>query len=92
MQDPNRKLLGFCESYIEGNWISADPTYDAEMCKKAGLKTVEFDGRTPAILHKNDLNGSLHLDYIRDRGFFQDFPCEKIKRKWRKEYKWQLRL
>jgi hypothetical protein len=53
---------------------------------KSGLKTVEFDGKTPAILHKTDLQGRPSIDYLKYYEPSHDLPFEEIKKKWEEVY------
>lgn len=69
---------GYNELYIDGKWIKVTPTFDLDMCKRLNLRPVEFDGHNPAIFHKYDLNGRLHIEYVNDHGHFADLPYEKI--------------
>ena len=79
---------GFCEFYIDEKWIAATPAFDKEMCEKTGLKTVEFDGKTPAVLHKTDLEGKPSIDYLKYYEPSHDLPFEEIKRKWMEAYEY----
>jgi len=69
---------GYNELYIDNRWIKVTPTFDIDMCKRLNLKPVEFDGHNPAIFHSHDLNGRLHIEYIKDHGHFADLPFETV--------------
>ena len=71
---------GLADLYIEGRWVRATPTYDKEYCAKAGVGPVEFDGRQDAMLPAYALDGRLNVEYVLDRGFFDDLPLEDIRR------------
>jgi transglutaminase-like putative cysteine protease len=69
---------GYNELYIDGRWIKVTPTFDRGMCQRLNLKLVEFDGHNPAIFHSHDLNGQLHIEYIKNHGHFADLPFETV--------------
>jgi transglutaminase-like putative cysteine protease len=77
---------GYNELYIDGRWIKVTPIFDSGMCQRLSLKPVEFDGHNPAIFHSHDLNGKLHIEYIKDHGHFADFPFETVINGFRSAY------
>lgn len=77
---------GYNELHVDGRWIKVTPTFDVGMCKRLGLKVVEFDGHTQAIFHSHDLNGRLHIEYVNDHGVFADLPLQTILNGFRRAY------
>ena len=71
---------GLSDLYVEGRWVKATPTYDLGYCMKAGIAPVEFDGKTDALLPLCTLDGRLNIEYIQDRGFFDDLPLYEIRK------------
>jgi len=71
---------GLTELYIKGHWIKATPTYDIIYCKKAGIAPVDFDGEMDAMLPAYTLDGRPNVEYILDKGFFEDLPIDEIRR------------
>jgi transglutaminase-like putative cysteine protease len=71
---------GLVDLCIEGRWVKATPTYDKEYCGKAGIGTVEFDGTRDAMLLAKALDGRPNVEYIQDRGFFDDLPLKDIRK------------
>ena len=69
---------GYTDLYIDGSWAKAAPTFDIVSCMNAGLRTVDFDGRNDALLPSTTLDGRPHIEYIEDRGFFDDVPFDTI--------------
>ena len=69
---------GYTELYIEDKWIKVAPTFDIGMCQKNRFKTVEFDGRHDAMLPSHNLDGEPHIEYVQDRGHFDDLPFDSI--------------
>ncbi|HVN25737.1 MAG TPA: transglutaminase family protein [Syntrophorhabdales bacterium] len=71
---------GLADLNIHGRWIKATPTYDSQYCKKAGVEPIEFDGTNDALLPLRAVDGRLNVDYIKDRGFFEDLPLDEIRK------------
>jgi transglutaminase-like putative cysteine protease len=71
---------GLTDLYVNGQWIKATPTYDLEYCKKAGIAPVEFDGQSDALLPLSTLDGKPNVEYIQDRGFFEELPLNQIRK------------
>jgi transglutaminase-like putative cysteine protease len=71
---------GLTDLYVEGNWVKATPTYDLGYCRKAGIAPVEFDGKSDALLPFDTLEGRLNIEYIQDRGYFDDLPLDEIRK------------
>ena len=69
---------GYDELHVDGRWVKVTPTFDIAMCKRLGLRVVEFDGHNQAIFHSHDLNGRLHIEYVNDHGVFADLPLDTI--------------
>jgi transglutaminase-like putative cysteine protease len=69
---------GYTDLFIEGAWIKATPTFDLASCKEAGLRPVEFDGQHDALLPSTTLDGRRHVEYVEDRGVFEDVPFDLI--------------
>ena len=69
---------GYTELFLDNNWIKVTPAFNIEMCDKLGLKTVEFDGKLDAILPQTTLNGEKYIEYVKDRGVYNDFPFDLI--------------
>ena len=69
---------GYDELYIEGKWVKATPAFDLRMCQRNRIIPVEFDGKNDAILPSHNLDGNLHIEYVRDHGHYDDLPFDKI--------------
>lgn len=69
---------GYTDLYLEGSWIKAAPTFDIVSCENGGLRPVDFDGRHDALLPSTTLDGKPHIEYIEDRGVFEDVPLDAI--------------
>lgn len=77
---------GYSELYIEGKWVKATPTFNLSLCKRFGVKALDFDGTHDALLHPFDSRGQRHMEYIKDHGSFADVPHELIVEMFRRHY------
>lgn len=69
---------GYTELYLEGRWLKASTAFNIELCDRFGVKVLEFDGTTDALMHPYDKAGHRHMEYVRQRGSYQDLPLEEI--------------
>jgi transglutaminase-like putative cysteine protease len=69
---------GYDELFLRGKWIKVTPTFDSRMCERLGLIPVEFDGIHHALFNSHTRDGRLHVEYVRQRGYFHDFPFEDV--------------
>ena len=69
---------GYNELFLWNHWIKVTPTFDIRMCQRIGLVPVEFDGTHPALFHSHTRDGQLHVEYVRQRGYYADFPFDEV--------------
>jgi transglutaminase-like putative cysteine protease len=82
-----RKLLGtdvyiwhgYAEVWLEGGWVKCTPAFNLSLCEKFGIHPLEFDGVNDSIYHPYDKAGNLHMEYVNERGSFEDMPLEQIR-------------
>jgi len=72
---------GYTQFYIDGKWVCATPTFDKGLCDNLGVPTVEFDGRSDALLPEKDLRGDPYIEYLKKFPHYDDLPFEWIKKK-----------
>ena len=77
---------GYSLLYLNGKWVKATPAFDLNLCKRLDIIPVEFDGEKDAVFHLYDRQGRLHMEYLNDRGAFDDLPLEQIIETFRDEY------
>jgi transglutaminase-like putative cysteine protease len=70
---------GYNQFFLNGRWINAAATFDKVLCEKAGLPTVEFDGKRDAILPEKDLQGAPYIEYIERFPPKEDLPFDWIR-------------
>ena len=69
---------GYTELYLEGRWVKATPAFNLSLCKRFGVRPLEFDGKSDSLFHEFDQGGRRHMEYIRQRGHFADVPYDTI--------------
>jgi transglutaminase-like putative cysteine protease len=72
---------GYNQFFLDGKWVSAAATFDKELCEKNGLPTVEFDGRSNAVLPERDLQGEPFIEYVEKFTPRDDLPFAWIARR-----------
>ncbi|MBS2037677.1 transglutaminase family protein [bacterium] len=82
---------GFSEIFLEGKWVKATPAFNLELCVKAGLAPLEFDGRGDSIFHEYD-GGRQHMQYLKMHGSYDEIPLARMLASYRELYPhWDLR-
>ncbi len=69
---------GWSELYIDGAWRKATPAFNAELCARFGVPPLTFDGSADALLHPFAADGSAYMEYVRERGVYDDLPLGSI--------------
>lgn len=69
---------GYTDLYVEGRWRKATPAFNATLCARAGVPPLEFDGTDDALLHPFSGDGSAYMEYVQDRGVYDDLPLQEI--------------
>ena len=69
---------GYSELLLEGRWFKLSSAFNIELCERFGVKTLDFDGTDDALMHPFDSNGNRHMEYVNQRGSFDDLPYEQI--------------
>ncbi len=69
---------GYTVIWLDGAWRKATPAFNIELCERFGLLPLEFDGENDSIYHPFDKTGQRHMEYVRQRGAFDDMPLAQI--------------
>jgi transglutaminase-like putative cysteine protease len=77
---------GYAELFLGGRWVKATPAFDRGLCARFGVRPLEFDATTDALLHPSDVSGRRHMEYVNDRGAFADVPVADIMAAFRMHY------
>ncbi|MCC8965012.1 transglutaminase domain-containing protein [Bradyrhizobium sp. Pear76] len=77
---------GFTEVFVDGAWRKATPTFNDTLCAKLGVKPLDFDGHSDALLHPFDGEGRAYMQYVNDHGTYHDVPAKFLMREMAREY------
>jgi transglutaminase-like putative cysteine protease len=77
---------GYTEIRVGDRWFKATPAFNIELCERFGLKPLDFDGRTDSIYHPYDRHGQRHMEYVNQRGSFDDMPLARIRADFARDY------
>ena len=69
---------GYADIWLDGQWVKATPAFNLSLCERFGLLPLEFDGRSDSIYHPFDSAGNRHMEYVQQRGAFDDLPLAQI--------------
>lgn len=69
---------GYADIWLQGQWVKATPAFNIELCDKFGLLPLAFDGLSDSIYHPFDKAGQRHMEYVKQRGCFDDMPLTQI--------------
>ena len=69
---------GYTEAWIEGAWRKATPAFNLSLCERFGLLPLEWNGLDDSLYHPYDRAGQRHMEYVRQRGSFDDVPLAQI--------------
>jgi transglutaminase-like putative cysteine protease len=77
---------GYTTVQLEGRWVKATPAFNVELCDKFGLLPLDFDGRHDSLYHPFDREGRKHMEYVNERGEFDDVPIDAMVATFRERY------
>ena len=69
---------GYADLFLEGKWVKATPAFNLSLCERFGLHPLEFNGRDDSIYHEFDKAGNRHMEYVHQRGAFDDMPLAQM--------------
>jgi len=69
---------GYSELLLDGRWFKLSTAFNIELCDRFGVKVLEFDGTDDALMHPFDKAGNRHMEYVNQRGSFDDLPLDRI--------------
>jgi len=72
---------GYVIADLGGRELKITPAFDSRLCA-----FFEFDGEHDAMLQPFDGRGRAFLEYLRDRGVYDDFPYAEMLRVWGEIY------
>jgi transglutaminase-like putative cysteine protease len=69
---------GYSEVFLDGRWIKATPAFNLSLCEKFGVKPLDWDGHEDSVFHALDREGRRHMEYVAERGSYDDLPYDEI--------------
>lgn len=69
---------GYVELWLGEQWRKVTPVFNIELCEKFGVLPQEFDGISDTLFQEFDASGRKHMEYIKDRGAYDDLPLTEI--------------
>jgi transglutaminase-like putative cysteine protease len=69
---------GYAELWLEDRWVKLSTAFNIELCERFGVKALEFDAAEGALMHPYDQRGRRHMEYVRERGSYDDLPLDAI--------------
>ncbi|MFZ4652304.1 MAG: transglutaminase-like domain-containing protein [Rubrivivax sp.] len=69
---------GYVEMHLDGAWRKSTPAFNLSLCERFGLLPLEWDGRGDSLYHPFDRAGNRHMEYVHERGSFDDLPLAQI--------------
>jgi len=69
---------GYVQLWLQGKSYKVTPAFNIELCEKFGVKPLVFDGTSDALFHEFDSRDRRHMEYVRDRGIYEEPPIDEI--------------
>jgi transglutaminase-like putative cysteine protease len=69
---------GYTELWLDGAWVKATPAFNLSLCERFGILPLDWDGRTDSLYHPCDREGRRHMEYVNQRGSFEDMPLAQL--------------
>ena len=77
---------GYTEFLLDGKWLKVTSAFNIELCERFGVLPLDFDGEHDALLHPYTADGRDHMEYVRERGSFDELPLDEILDEFRATY------
>lgn len=62
----------------ESRWVTATPVFNGLLCRLYRMRPLEFDGRADSHYHPFDAGGDQHMEFLADRGEYDDVPYDLV--------------
>ncbi len=69
-----------------GRWVKATPAFNLSLCQRFGLLPLDWDGHADSLYHPFDAAGHRHMEYVAQRGSFDEVPLAAIVESFRATY------
>jgi transglutaminase-like putative cysteine protease len=77
---------GYVEFLLDARWVKVTPAFNIELCERFGVLPLEFDGEHDALFHPYTADGRAHMEYVRERGTFDDLPFDELMEEFRSAF------
>lgn len=77
---------GFTEFYLNDQWVRATPAFNKELCQRAKVSPLEFNGREDSIFHEFNQEDKRFMEYVEYFGSYSDVPVDEIVAAWKRGY------
>ena len=77
---------GFVELFLDDRWVEANCAFDKELCLRKNFPAVNFDGKRDGLFAATTNDGKPFVEYIKDRGVYNDAPHQEVMQTWAAEY------
>ena len=69
---------GYSELLLGDRWFKISSAFNMELCDRFGVKVLDFDGTDDALMHPFDQTGRRHMEYVSERGSYDDLPLDEM--------------
>lgn len=69
---------GSAEIHLDGKWVKATPAFNASLCAKLNVATLDFNGEEDSLFQEFDKKGGIFMKYLEEYGHFEDLPLDFI--------------
>jgi transglutaminase-like putative cysteine protease len=69
---------GYSELLLGDRWFKVSSAFNIELCERFGVKVLDFDGTDDALMHAYDQTGRRHMEYVSERGSYDDLPLDEM--------------
>jgi len=69
---------GYVSLLLDDKWVKATPAFNIGMCRRFGVPPLDFDGEHDSQMHPYNSANQRHMEYVKQRGEFDDLPYDEI--------------
>lgn len=69
---------GYSELLLDDRWFKVSSAFNIELCDRFGVRVLDFDGTDDALMHAFDQTGRRHMEYVSERGSYDDLPLVEM--------------
>jgi transglutaminase-like putative cysteine protease len=68
----------YTDLFLNGKWVKATPAFNKTLCEILEVEPLDFNGKKDSLFQQFDKKGNKYMEYIRDRGIFDNLPYEEM--------------